>query len=65
VVEAGVGRFRSFWLMTLEEIPILARLEPVMVTSVGCHDLVGGIIEEFVCPSSIVSTPEGNLRSLG
>jgi hypothetical protein len=31
----------------------------------GCHDLVGGIIEEFVCPSSAISTPEGNLGSSG
>jgi hypothetical protein len=31
----------------------------------GCHYLVGGIVEEFVCSSSAVSTPEGNLRSSG
>jgi hypothetical protein len=31
----------------------------------GCHDLVGGIVEEFVRPSSVISSPEGNLRSLG
>jgi hypothetical protein len=31
----------------------------------ACHDLVGGIVEEFVRPSSAVSTPEGNLRSSG
>jgi hypothetical protein len=31
----------------------------------GCHDLVGGIVEESVRPSSAVSTPEGNLKSSG
>jgi hypothetical protein len=31
----------------------------------GCHDLVGGIVEEFVCLSSAVSALEGNLRSSG
>jgi hypothetical protein len=40
VVEAGVGRFRSFWFTTSEEIHVLARLEPVMVTSMDVMTLL-------------------------
>jgi hypothetical protein len=40
VVEAGVGRFGRFWFTALEEILVLARLEPVMVMYVGVMTLL-------------------------
>jgi hypothetical protein len=40
VAEADVGRFRRFCLAAPEEVPVLARLEPTMVTLVGVMTLL-------------------------
>jgi hypothetical protein len=62
LAKVDVGRFGKFRLAAPEEVPTTGADDG---DACGCHDLVGDIIEEYVCPSFTVSTLEGNLRSLG